>query len=232
MPKGSEDWICETFYQELPVAERLSFRPGQLYSGLVVYPSDRPEVLTVDRYDPKEQKVSFSLTAFSAKIEPHYPVASLGLASDEFLVVQQGKRRPVIILGAVAAEWIVGKTPQKLYLCAPIFSFKDLHSQDFVLRVQAFCYPNLFYLPAASPGLAYESVVRLELTQPILKGALQPVVSHSARMPLALSEDAHLYFLNHLSLFLLGSPYAQHLDDLVAQYRQELLGQAGLLPPS
>jgi len=228
MDRGSQDSICDFCYQEYPSTERLNFHPGQIYSALICYPADRPQVLTVENYDPKEERVPLLLANYSAKQPPHYPVASLGLENDEVLAVHKAKKRPVIILGSIAAEWLVGKNPQKLYLCAPIFSFKQLHSQEFVLRVQAFCYPNLFYLPFASPGLPDESAVRFELIQPVQRGALQPWTSYPKGLPLALSEDAYGYFLNHLSQFLLGRPSEEFLDDLMAQYRKELLVAAGL----
>lgn len=222
--KGSPSWICSFFYNEIDFKDRMSFLPGQFYSGLVVYPTYNPLVLQMEQYDPKEENIVFRIKTFQSGLTPHYPIKSLSLSRDEFLFTYRGKIRPVIILGYVESDWLKEDRAEKIYLCAPIFTFKDRHPQQTVLKVQALTDPSLFYLPPDLEGISAESAVRFEMIQPIMKGGLQPLMSRTKeRKPFILSEDAYQYFFCHLSNFLCGVPHDSDVDELIREYQKELL---------
>lgn len=220
--RGSPNLICNPFYRELDLSERMSFLPGQIHSGLVIYPTYTPKVLEILKSDPKENTIAVNIAPFSPRLKSHYPIKGIDLEEDEFLFIYQGKIRPIIIAGYTEATWINEEKPQKLYLCVPIFTFKNRHTQEMVIKSQAFQYPSLFYMPPDTVGLNEESVARFEMIQPITKGALQPLMS-SDHKPLALSDEAYFYFINHISNFLLRKPYDEDIDGLINLYREELL---------
>ncbi len=220
--RGSSDLICNPFYKELDSRERISFLPGQIYSGLAIYPTYVPKILEIVKTDPKENILEVKISPFSSNIKPHYPIKAIELEQDEFLFIYPGKTRPVIISGYTEAKWLNQDKPQILYLCVPIFTFKNRHPQEMVIKAQAFQYSSLFYMPQDIVGLDEESAARLDLIQPITTGALQPFMSPN-RKPLALSDEAYLYFINHLSNFLLSGPYDEDIDGLIKIYGDELL---------
>jgi hypothetical protein len=146
-------------------------------------------------------KTRSELKRFEREDRSHFPVAELNLRKDENLYVYKGKERPAIILGAVKSRFANPLYDERLFLCAPIFSFKTRHQDFFKIECLGFVRPNLFYLPPVPDGCA-ESVIRFEHVQGITPKALRSFFSGMPSRPVALSNEAFALFLNHLGRFL------------------------------
>ncbi len=220
--RASADLLIPQFYKLLNKEDSWAYKPGQLYLTHVVYPQPYPTILKLEKYDPRDEtKSRFSIKRYSSGDEKHYPVKRLNLRTDEMFYIYTGKIRPVIILGYVESEWF--ETIQKILLCAPVFSFKPRHSQEYIIRAQAFVYPNLFYLPGSPKGCYKESAIRFELIQPIMKGFLQPYLNLIDKKPVSLTKEAYLFLLNHLSKFLGGGPIDKRIEKDITTYQELLL---------
>jgi hypothetical protein len=240
--RGSDCLITsEPFYTTLSATDGWKLQPGQLYYSHAVYPTAYPKILRIDNLDPRDdpRRASFTLKDFSDPDASHYPSKDLGLEHDELYYAYVGKRRLVVVLGACAQTWYPTEREQRILLCAPVFSFKERHPQEVVIRTQAFDIPQWFYLPPDHDGCPDESAVRFEYIQPVMGSCLVPCqCALSPRLPVALSEEARVLLLVHLAQFL-GVPVqrlpavegtaptdavAKLLDDIAA-YRQTLLEQ-------
>ena len=135
--------------------------------------------------------------------------------------IYTGKIRPVIISGYVESKWF--GTMQKVFLCAPVFSFKPRHSQEYIIKAQAFSYPYLFYLPKNPNGCYEESAVRFELIQPIMKGFLNPYLDLIDKKPVSLTKDAYWLLLNQLSKFISEKPIDEQIEENTRVYQKLLL---------
>jgi hypothetical protein len=189
-------------------------------------------------YDPTDEaKSTYRIKPYSAGDEHHFPLKELHLQDDELYYVYTGKHRLVVVLGECTQTWHPTEREQRILLCAPVFSFKERHSQGVVIRTEAFDVPQWFYLPPDNAGCSNESAVRFEYIQPIMGSCLTPFLcALSPRSPVALSEEARVLMLVHLAQFL-GVPVqrlpaeegttptdavAKLLGDIAA-YRQLLL---------
>jgi len=220
--KGSRDLICEPFFTF--VEDRWAMKPGQLYWAQAVYPHHYPLILQMVNYDPlDERKTEFRIKSYSSGDESHYPVKELGLREGELYHVYIGKQRLVVILGYIESEWLVGEKPQKILMCAPMFSFKSQHTQEMVIKTQAFAYPNLFYLPPDVNGCPEESAIRFELIQPIMKGFMQPFTIGSLSKGIPLSEEAYWLMINHLVKYICNKKIDDEIDELAEVYQGILL---------
>jgi hypothetical protein len=196
--------LCQKFYQPVtltdPSADPL---PGQIVSAHTVYPTDEPWIIKVIKYDASDpQRSQYELKKFDPSDRGHFPVAELNLRKDENLYVYKGKERPLIVVGTVKTRWANALHDEKVFLCAPLFTFKERHTDTFKIQCAAFFHPNLFYLPAEIDGCSGEGTVRFEYTQPILRRALHNYLAGSPSRPIALSNEAFALFLNHLGRFL------------------------------
>ena len=221
--KGSPDLLWE-FYDLLGPRESWAMRPGQLYSAHVVYAQHWPTVVQVVNYDPLDERNSvFRIKPYSEGDERHYPIHSVGLREDEMWYVYTGKKRLVVVLGYVESEWLSKDRPQKVLMCAPVFGFQSRHTQEMVIRTQAFDYPNLFYLPPEPRGCYEESAVRFEMIQPIMKGYLQPFRSPLANKPVVLSDTAYRFLITHLVNYICGEVVDEQVHEDIRAYRDLLL---------
>ncbi|GFP19645.1 hypothetical protein HKBW3S03_01150 [Candidatus Hakubella thermalkaliphila] len=235
-PLGVE-WISNIsgfeVYKELELSERMSFQIGQFYLGPVKYPLTPPKVLEIDEYDPvEEEKSTFRIASYNSnKLQQQIPIKSLNLRSEDRLYILQGKLRPVIILGYCDADWLYdpmtkGGIWEKLILCLPIFTFKARHSQDYVVKIQIFEIPNLFYIKPSNKGVTEESAARFELIQPIHKGDLQPLKNLNER-PFKLSGDTLKVLWNHLCIFLTARPLFEELQKDLQAYAELIKEKIG-----
>jgi len=200
-----------------------------MYFAHSVYPPSYPAILWPVSVDPRDiGKTQFKLKRYSDGDELHLPIKELGLEEDELYHVYKGKRRLVVTLGSCTQTWYPTDREEIILLCAPIFSFKARHSQDFVVRTQAFHYPNLFYLPPDNDGCTDESAVRFEYIQPIAASCLQPCLGVLSKLPVALSEPALKLMSVHMSGFLglgLTSPDAARILADISAYHDLLIEQ-------
>jgi hypothetical protein len=166
--------LCRKFYEFATIAGADADPiPGQVVSAHCVYPTDDPWILKVIAYSASDPSRSqFELKKYEADDRTHFPVAELKLRKDENLYVYKGKERPLVVLGAIKSRWANLLYDERLFLCVPLYTFKDKHTEMFRIECAAFFHPNLMYLPAESDGCTAESVLRFEHLQPIARKAL------------------------------------------------------------
>jgi len=223
MVRGCKQNITD-FYINLEEDKGWAITPGQFFYAHVVYPYDFPQILKMIEYNPVNEKTRFQIKPYSEGDEKHYPVIELKLRNDELLYVHRGKKRLIVNLGYVETGWMEEIRMQKILLCAPVFSFKKEHSQEMILEVQRFDYPNYFYLPPDAYGCPEESAVRFEFIQPISKGWLNPLFTElTPKKPVCLSKEAYMLLMNHFVKFISGKTLDKETDDLVEIYRELLL---------
>lgn len=220
--RASTDLLIPEFYRLSSEEEFWKYKPGQLCFTHVVYPQPYPRILKPEKINSRDEtKSTFAIKPYSSGDEKHYPIKILNLRTDEMFYIYTGKMRSAIILGYIESEWFESK--QNVLLCAPIFSFKDRHSQEFIIKTQTFIYPSLFYLPANPRGCYEESAVRFELIQPIMDGYIQPYRNKIDNKLISLTKDAYWYLINHLLKFICGRPIDKELEEYVNIYQQLLL---------
>lgn len=226
--RGWSEQLVEPFYEVVQKGERMAFPSGQVCWAPAIYPYEQPLYLELQNYDPRNESAHFSL-----RIRPptddapkHTPIKALSLEANESLLVVKAKKRPVVVLGSVEVVWL--DNPQKLIVCVPLFTFKARHSDEAVLRIQAFQIPNHFYLPPDPRHRRQESVARLELTQPIGKGWLQPF--HGGEGPVRLTMPARTLLTHQFMKFCAHPDLDRRLEEEIGAYRELLLESYGLTP--
>ncbi len=230
MNKGAEIWITDIVevapYRRLELKDSMKFLPGQIYWGPTRYPLKEFKVLKEVTRNDWQGEYSFELTHFSPKSAPNIPIkiGDLNLKSDEYLFVIPGKIRPFISLGEMQTGWF---SNEKIVLGIPIFRFKPRHTQESVMRVQAFDYPWLFYIKPDKKFGVEEGAARLELIQFIPKGHCQPFKVNTAkgRFPVQLSEYNYKLLWYQLYKFLHGVPLSKELEEAITDYKTLLLGK-------
>lgn len=149
----------------------------------------------------------WKLTPFSAgtrgKRLPR-PYKVFNLETEDDLIVHKCKIRPVLMIKNISTDWRVpDKYFHNAWLCVPIFSYKDRHSQRYVIMDQALIRPHHFYFPPGEPGLDEESVGMLSEMQFIPEKNLIPFKkwcsAENMQMPFCLSEKAFHAVLGHIA---------------------------------
>ncbi len=203
--------------------------PGQLYYAHLTYPFDYPRILYPEYYDPKNEQTSrFKIKRYSSGDEKHCPIKALNLASDEFLYVMRGKIRLMVVLATGPVNWHQDDKNTSV-LAAPVFSFKQRHSQEIVIRTQAFDIPSWFYLPPANDGCPKESAIRFEFIQPVRRGCIvRPLLGILSNSPVIISVKAmnlmHIHLMRFLGIGEFSSVCAKITEDIKA-YHDLLLEQ-------
>jgi hypothetical protein len=211
--------LCQKFFQFVTPKPGDPL-PGQLVTAHTVYPTPQPWILKVHSYDAADPSRSrYELKKFADGDRSHFPVAELDLRKDENLYVCKGKERPQIVVGSVRSEWANALHPDKIFLCAPLFSFKEKHTGTFKIRCAAFEYPTLFYLPSDPDGCTFEGAARLEYIQRVAGQAMHNYLSGMPRRPVALSDEALALFLNHLGRFIFHRDFDPVICEQMDAYR-------------
>jgi hypothetical protein len=212
--------IGEIEYYEGPSRDyRHSFEPGSFYIAPIPYlVGGRAPRLRVDYFDPsKPHNSSYTIVRTDmASYRPgdDDPIYELKLSSEEFVLCIAHKLRPVIALTQDVPAW--RDCQQKhadCLLVVPLYSARDeagnyRFSEEFMLRVQAYEYPSLFYLPE-DVGLGIrESVARFDRVAVVHQDVLRP-------QPKRLTEEA-TECLTHWFQYFAGAD----LDELLYIYRE------------
>jgi len=238
MTKRGTDWINDIagfeVYEALEIQDRMSFKVGQVYFAPVKYSLTPPKVLQPEGYNPeREEDTTFKITNYNpntpSKDVP--PLKFLNLKSDDRLFILQGKRRPVIVVGCCEADWLhsqkLSSGPiEKMVICLPIFTFKDRHTQEYIVKTQAFLFPNLFYIAPSPKGIHQEGAARFELIQSIHKGDMQPIPNIDKK-PFKLSDYTLKLLWNQLSCFLSMSSLDETLQKDLKAYQKLVLEKFG-----
>lgn len=213
-----------TFYEHPGRDYRQQCRPGQFFWAPVPFllKGNVPR-LRLDYYDPeKPYNSSYTIEQIDIKRfrpEDAEPIYELGLASDEFVLCVTHKFRPVIVVSQEVAHWRdYHRGYDPCYIVVPLYGTRDIvgeykFSEEFLLRVQAYQYNTLFYLPQDDEYGVEESLARLDRVVIIHRDLLRP-------RPVSLTDDA-LYCLTRWFHYFLGAD----LDEILDFYRQAALQQ-------
>ena len=141
----------------------------------------------------------------------HNPIHELTLPSDEELLVNRAKRRPVIVVSQKNDYWQPGgrRLSTSGFVCVPMYSFQASDPGAFRDRVRAQEYPWWLYLPGTH-GFN-EGFARLDRVLVSERSHLQPMRS-------ALTDDALWFVSEWLRYYLTGD-----IDDVFWDYREESL---------
>jgi len=136
--------------------------PKYVCMGPVFYKDDEILTLIEDKYDSiHEEKSTWRIARFKDGTKhdrfPHRPYKIFQLETDDDLMVLKCKIRPVLVIKKIGSDW---RNPYKysfnIWLCLPLFSYKDRHLQGYVLSDQMLQVPYRFYFPPGNPGLEEE----------------------------------------------------------------------------
>jgi hypothetical protein len=176
-------WI-EPFFERAAAA----IEPGHIWSAQPIALPPR-HALKIGRVDPKDDaKLDFKLVERGDGAYGHPPIHSLGLASDEAILLARATRdRPVVVLGAgsPAAGELGSDGPRDAHN-AIVVPLHPAHRYDEATRrgVARYAFSNAFYLPANERPRLDESVARLDHVQPL------PCAELTEHRGLKLSDDA------------------------------------------
>jgi len=214
--------LCPKFYEFANIVGRDADPiPGQVVFAHCVYPPDDPWIVKVINYNASDPSRSqFELKKYDEADRHHFPIAELELRKDEHLYVYKGKQRPLVVLGAVKSRWANPLYDERLFLCVPLYTFKDKHHNKFRIECAAFFHPNLMYLAAEPDGCTAESVLRFEHIQPIARRALHNYLSGEPRRAVALTNEAFSLLLNHVGWFLFHRIFDPVICGQIDAYRE------------
>lgn len=227
--KGLKQVFPTNFYSEIDHAN--DFCVGQICFAHVVRPNREPTFLTpVKQAEVDGGEDVFKLITTNGSIpKSHLPIKKFKLENEEFLYVQRGKIRPVVILARASEKnWIQGKIKGAVYLCAPAYSIRPDQDQEFVVRAQTYQMANLFYLPESPMGLDKEGIVRFEMLQPVHDSCLRRIKNINNNFA-CLHAEALGLFLNQYHKFTTGSPLDPQLDEIASLYAQDVLTEFEVL---
>jgi hypothetical protein len=168
------DWILDN-----------TFCPGMICNTVAWYVKTDRWYLDEANYDPMREEDS---TWYAKKYTGKYPTSNtlsvmkyFKLEKDERLITTNGKERPVILLKEAKDSWwnpAISSAHEKFWLCIPLFSYKDRHSQDYVLNDQRLNNEIAFYIPpwhGNCPGINMESSARYHAIQMVKEEHLIPL---------------------------------------------------------
>jgi hypothetical protein len=184
--------------------------------------------LKIGRVDPKDDaKLDFKVVARGDAQFGHAPIHSLGLRSDEAIVLARAARsRAVVVIGATAGAAHLrggsvgdgegGHGDDEAALAAivvPLYA-ADAYDADTRRRVARYDFADAFYLPASERPRSPESIARLDHAQPLRRADL---LEHRGYK---LAADA----LDALVEWFVAFTTNRLLDDsLILEYRRQLL---------
>jgi hypothetical protein len=214
--------LCPKFYEYAGIVDGSADPiPGQLVSAHTAYPPVEPWIIKVHSYnavDPSQSR--YEVKRFQSGDQSHFPIAELQLRSDENYYVYKGKERPLVVVGMIKSRWANPQYDESIFLCAPMFTFKPKHSDEFKIRCVGFCHPSLFYLPREPNGCPNEGAVRFEYMQPIARRGLRNYFAGTPPQPIKLSDEAFALFVNHLGRFLFRRDFDSEVCAQIDAYHQ------------
>ena len=170
--------LVEEFYRHIESVEARQLNRGQICWAPALYLSSQIQSVALVSSDPRDERRNRYAILPSAIDDPllfnHTPIHELRLQSDEELLVNKAKRRPVIVISQGNDYWHLGggRLAERALVCIPMFSFQNADSAEFRNRIKAQEYPWWIYLPE-SHGFR-EGFARLDRLQLIEERHLQP----------------------------------------------------------
>lgn len=216
------------YYELLGYENRNIFCPGQIVKAFISYPIQQNlKILYPHDIDSIDStKTTYKLEDFSyEKLEStrHRPIAGdSNLEWDECYIVQKGKPRSCVILNCYQSRFNNSRHDEKIYLCAPIFSIKQRHSDQFLLDILSFNIPSEFFLPKNQTGLDSHSVIRFSRILPLYGGNMKAKESNSmGNKPFKLSSNVYKLLVYHLAnYFSFDYEYAKSISPEIDTFRE------------
>jgi len=198
--------LIDEYYETLDLIHKNDFVLGQFVSGIMVYPTDKPLILNLKDYDPiNEENTIWNIEEFDpTKDYSHRPVYKDHLKSDEHYFVQRGKIRTCVVLNRYQSRWTNKNYNEEIYLCAPLYTFKEKHEDEYILQIIKFQTRDCFFLPKSINGILKNSVLRFSRILPMHKSNLKAIITdiNGKPKPFKLSDEALKLFSYHLSKYL------------------------------
>ncbi len=213
--------ICDNGFFE--IASLANIVPGQLIWMPALRPNSDLSLLQIRAVDPSESSLSYNFVPFSISEskKKSRPLMTPGKGSTDFYIATVGKTRLGVVLQVQAEAWDKFH-PREVIFCVPKFTFKPNHDSDFVVKIQTFQYPDLFYLPPESQFGQEESALRFDHIQGANADYCVPQKVNNGRDGVKLTENAYKLMLFHLSKWL-GMPLMDatfaKLQTLIDNYR-------------
>ena len=180
----------------------------------VFYKEDEILTLIEDKYDPiREEESTWKIANFRDGTRhdrfPHRPYKLFQLETADDLMILKCKIRPVLVIKKIESDW---RIPYKYFssnwLCLPLFSYKNRHSQRYVLSDQKLEVPHRFYFPFGNPGLDEECAGLINELQCIPQANLYPkkcfcsIGDPKMNRPIRLSDKAFQAVNGHIASLL------------------------------
>jgi hypothetical protein len=205
-------WI-EPFFERAQPA----LAPGHVWSGepIALPPSHG---LKIGKIDPKDDsKLGFEVVGRGDDSFAHPPIHSLGLSSEEALVLARATRgRAVVVLGGTTTSQLLGgdgESDASPVVVVPLHQ-AERYDETTRRRVANYEFANAFYLPVSERPRFEESVARLDHVQPVPRADL------TAHRGVKLSADA----LDALVEWFVAYTTNRLLDgSLILEYRRQQL---------
>jgi len=163
-------WI-EPFFERAEAA----IEPGQIWCA---QPVDLPVThgLKIGKVDPKDDgKLGFEVVDHGDDAFGHAPIHSLGLRSDEAIMLARATRiRPAIVLGTTTTSQLLGSDRDgdgAAVIVVPLHT-AERYDEPTRRRVANYGFANAFYLPASRRPRMQESIARLDHVQPVHRADL------------------------------------------------------------
>ena len=202
-------------YRSVTQIEARQRNRGQICWGPVGYLSSQLQSVDLRSYNPRDERLNqYSISTRESddrSVFDHMPVHELRLQSNEALLVNRSKRRPVIIMSQKNDGWqrAGSRLAERGLVCLPMYRFHTDDPPEFRRRIRAQEYPWWLYLPPYERFL--EGFARLDRIQTIEETHLQP-------RTIALTDDALWVASEWLRYYL-----TEEIDDLLFEYRQKLV---------
>lgn len=222
MTKGVSDlyeYCCDGKFYEWVFPGEKGGRPPDIDQkyicmGPVSYKGNEILTLIEDEFDPlHEERSTWKIAKFINGTRdnrfPHRPYKIFQLETDDDLLVFKCKIRPVLVIKKIESDWrIPSKYYDNIWLCLPLFSYKNRHSQKYVLSDQKLQVPYRFYFPPGGPGLDEECSGLINELQCIPQANLYPkkyfcdIIDPNMDIPFKLGDNAFQAVIGHIARFL------------------------------
>ncbi len=201
------------FYRSVTPVDARRLDRGQICWGPVRYLSTQFQTVDLSSNSPHDERLNeYSLTTHEPgdlSLFDHPPVHELRLQSDEVLLVNKAKLRPVVVMSERNQYWQDGggRLSERGLVCLPMYSFHRNDSQEFRNRIRVQEYPWWLYLPEYRS--LREGFARIDRMQTIEELHLQPTLY-------ALTEDSLWFASEWIRYYLTGE-----IEEVLLEFREE-----------
>ncbi len=161
--------IPQQYRKSIP-EEQTKMERGQIFRCPSFYVEEKMELLDLTYVDPDHKRPpmfeirSANRDAFSKR--EHKPVIEARLEIDEEFVAIRAKERKVVVFSSHTETWrFPNRKAREESLILPFFSFHEDEALEFKLKVRAFAYKELFYLPRNDALRLLEGFIRFDRAQ-------------------------------------------------------------------